>query len=44
MTKGYALMALCNRLKAALGTTDTTRARLHEALNPTAELEMEAAV
>jgi type I restriction enzyme S subunit len=43
-----ALMALCDRLEAALTTTDTTRARLleallHEALEPAATLATEAA-
>ncbi len=43
-----ALMALCDRLEAALTTADTTRARLlaavlHEALNPASTHEMEAA-
>ena len=41
VAKVDALMALCDRLEAALTTTDTTRARLldallHEALNPAA--------
>ena len=43
-----ALMALCDRLEAALTTADTTRARLLEALlanalNPATMQEMEAA-
>jgi type I restriction enzyme, S subunit len=47
VAKVDALMALCERLEAALATADTTRARLleallHEALDPTAEA-MEAA-
>lgn len=42
VTKVDALMALCDRLEAALTTTDTTRARLleallHEALEPSQE-------
>ena len=42
VAKVDALMALCDRLEAALTTTDTTRARLleallHEALDPAAE-------
>lgn len=41
-------MALCDRLEAALAATDTTRARLlealfHEALDPAAEAVTEAA-
>ncbi len=41
-------MALCDRLEAALTTTDTTRARLleallHEALDPSAKPMTEAA-
>lgn len=48
VAKVDALMALCDRLEAALTTTDTTRARLleallHEALAPTAEAVTEAA-
>jgi type I restriction enzyme, S subunit len=48
VAKVDALMALCDRLEAALATTDTTRARLldallHEALNPASMQEMEAA-
>jgi len=47
MARVDALMALCDRLEAALTTADTTRARLleallHEALQP-AEMTMEAA-
>ena len=43
-----ALMALCDRLEAALTATDTTRARLfeallHEALDPANEATPEAA-
>jgi len=43
VAKVDALMALCDRLEAALATTDTTRARLleallHEALDPAAEV------
>ncbi|MFN3644469.1 MAG: restriction endonuclease subunit S, partial [Gemmobacter sp.] len=48
VAKVDALMALCDRLAATLTTTDTTRARLleallHEALTPTAESVTEAA-
>ncbi|MEO1678263.1 MAG: restriction endonuclease subunit S [Pseudomonadota bacterium] len=48
VAKVDALMALCDRLEAALTTADTTRARLldallHEALNPAAEAITEAA-
>jgi len=48
VAKVDALMALCDRLEAALATTDTTRARLleallHEALGPAAEAVTEAA-
>lgn len=48
VAKVDALMALCDRLEAALTTTDTTRARLleallHEALDPAAEAVTEAA-
>lgn len=48
VAKVDALMALCDRLEAALATTDTTRARLleallHEALTPVAEAVAEAA-
>jgi type I restriction enzyme S subunit len=48
VAKVDALMALCDRLEAALTTTDTTRARLletllHEALDPAESGEMEAA-
>ncbi|WP_371055140.1 restriction endonuclease subunit S [Rhodosalinus sp. K401] len=48
VAKVDALMALCDRLEAALTTTDTTRARLleallHEALEPGAEAVTEAA-
>ncbi|MEC3862759.1 restriction endonuclease subunit S [Mesobacterium sp. TK19101] len=48
VAKVDALMALCDRLEAALTTADTTRARLleallHEALTPTDAKEMEAA-
>ena len=47
VAKVDALMALCDRLEAALATTDTTRTRLleallHEALEPEAEV-LEAA-
>ena len=48
VAKVDALMALCDRLEAALTTADTTRARLleallHEALDPAAEAVTEAA-
>ncbi len=48
VAKVDALVALCDRLEAALTTTDTTRAHLleallHEALDPTAEAVTEAA-
>lgn len=48
VAKVDALMALCDRLQAALTTADTTRARLleallHEALAPATEAAMEAA-
>jgi type I restriction enzyme S subunit len=48
VAKVDALMALCDRLEAALTTTDTTRARLleavlHDALDPAAEAVTEAA-
>jgi len=48
VAKVDALMALCDRLEAALTTTDTTRARLleallHEALEPASTDAMEAA-
>jgi len=48
VAKVDALMVLCDRLEAALTTTDTTRARLleallHEALDPAAEAVTEAA-
>lgn len=48
VAKVDALMALCDRLEAALGTADTTRARLlesllHEALTPVAAPEVAAA-
>lgn len=48
VAKVDALMALCDRLEAALTTADTTRARLLEALladalNPASMQEMEAA-
>lgn len=48
VAKVDALMALCDRLEAALTTADTTRARLleallHEALDPASMQEMEAA-
>ena len=48
VAKVDALMALCDRLEAALTTTDTTRTRLleallHEALAPAAEAATEAA-
>lgn len=48
VAKVDALMALCDRLEAALTTADTTRARLleallHEALDPTADAVTEAA-
>ena len=48
VAKVDALMALCDRLEAALATTDTTRARLleallHEALHPAAKAVTEAA-
>ncbi|WP_339643405.1 restriction endonuclease subunit S [uncultured Pelagibacterium sp.] len=48
VAKVDALMALCDRLEAALTSVDTTRARLleallHEALAPTAEAVTEAA-
>lgn len=48
VAKVDALMALCDRLEAALTTTDTTRTRLleallHEALIPNANPDMEAA-
>lgn len=48
VAKVDALMALCDRLEAALTTADTTRARLleallYEALEPTAEAVTEAA-
>jgi type I restriction enzyme S subunit len=48
VAKVDALMALCDRLEAALTTADTTRARLleallHEALAPSAEVVTEAA-
>jgi type I restriction enzyme S subunit len=48
VAKVDALMALCDRLEAALTTADTTRTRLletllHEALAPVDEAELEAA-
>ena len=48
VAKVDALMALCDRLEAALHTADTTRARLldsllHEALDPAADGALEAA-
>lgn len=48
VAKVDALMALCDRLEAALTTADTTRARLleallHEALTPAAAAVTEAA-
>jgi type I restriction enzyme S subunit len=48
VAKVDALMALCDRLEAALATADTTRRRLleallHEALEPSATHEMETA-
>jgi len=48
VAKVDALMALCDRLEAALTTTDTTRARLlqallHDALDPAASLASQAA-
>ena len=48
VAKVDALMALCDRLEAALTTADTTRARLleallHEALDPASEAVTEAA-
>ena len=48
VAKVDALMALCDRLEAALTTADTTRARLleallHEALAPSETLALEAA-
>jgi type I restriction enzyme S subunit len=48
VAKVDALMALCDRLEAALTTTDTTRARLleallHEALDPASDAITEAA-
>ena len=48
VAKVDALMALCDRLEAALATADGTRRRLleallHEALAPTVTPEMEAA-
>lgn len=48
VAKVDALMALCDRLEAALATTDTTRARLleallHDSLAPGADRRLEAA-
>jgi len=48
VAKVDALMTLCDRLEAALTTTDATRARLlealiHEALNPADAAELAAA-